>query len=50
VKKKYEKGNFFIVFFWRKKSLNLQKVENHVATFPYWLWFGNNLKNVSIGS
>jgi hypothetical protein len=26
--------------------VDLQKIENHVVTFPYWFWFSNNLKNV----
>jgi hypothetical protein len=34
VKNKYEKG-IFDHFFFLKKSLNLQKIENHVATFPF---------------
>jgi hypothetical protein len=40
------KSEHFIIFWGEKKSLDLQKIENHVATFPYWFWFGNNLKNV----
>jgi hypothetical protein len=36
VKIKYKKG-VFAQFLKRKKSLNLQKIENDVATFPYWL-------------
>ncbi len=44
------KREYLITFFWRKKSLDLQKIENHVGTFPYWFWFGNNFKNVYIGS
>jgi len=41
VKNKYEKGiiDHFLIF---ENSLNFQKNENHVATFPYWFWFGNN--------
>jgi hypothetical protein len=35
VKNKYEKGIFDHFFFWRKKSLDLQKLENHVAHFPF---------------
>jgi hypothetical protein len=35
VKNKYQKG-IFDHFFFFKKSLNLQKIENHVATFPFW--------------
>jgi hypothetical protein len=32
--KKKEKRNSF---FWEKKnSLDFQKIENHVSTFPYW--------------
>jgi hypothetical protein len=45
-KKKYEKGIFDHFFFLRKKSLDLQKNENRVGTFPYWFWFGNNFLNV----
>jgi hypothetical protein len=45
VKNKYEKGIFNIKNL-RKKSLDLQKFENHVGTFPYWFWFGNNFLNV----
>jgi hypothetical protein len=45
VKNKYEKG-IFDYFFEKKKSLNLQKNENHVAIFPYWFWFGNNVLGV----
>ncbi len=45
VKIKYKKG-VFAQFLKRKKSLNLQKIENDVATFPYWLWFGNNVLSV----
>jgi hypothetical protein len=29
-------------FFWGKNSLDFQKNENHVATFPYWFYFGSN--------
>ncbi len=37
------KREYLITFFFlRKKSLDLQKIENHVGTFPYWFWFGNN--------
>ncbi len=38
-----------ICFFGRKQSLDLQKIENHqnhVVTFLYWFWFGNNFLNV----
>ncbi len=35
VKNKYENGIFDQFFFLRKKSLDLQKNENHVVTFPY---------------
>jgi hypothetical protein len=39
------KGEYLIFFFLgRKKSLDLQKIENHVGTFPYWFWFGNIFK------
>jgi hypothetical protein len=24
-----------------KKSLDFQKIENHVVTFFHWFWFGN---------
>jgi len=44
VKNKYEKGMFD--FFLRKKSLDLKIIKNHVPTFPYWFWFGNNFLNV----
>jgi hypothetical protein len=38
---------YLITFFLgEKKSLDLQKIENHVGTFSYWFWFGDNLKNV----
>ncbi len=50
VKNKYEKRIFGHFFFWRKKSLDLQKIKNHVLTFPYWFWFGNKILNVLIGS
>jgi hypothetical protein len=32
--------------FLNKNSLNSQKSENHVATFPYWFWFGSTFLNV----
>jgi hypothetical protein len=35
-----------ISFSKEKKSLNLQKIENDVATFPCWFWFGNNVLSV----
>ncbi len=35
------KGNIWS-FFLKKKSLDLQKIENHVRTFSYWFLFGNN--------
>jgi hypothetical protein len=41
MKNKYEKG-IIDHFFNKNKSLDFQKIENHVATFPYWFWFGNN--------
>jgi hypothetical protein len=41
VKSKYE---------FKKKTLDFQKIENHVSTFPYWFWSGNNLLNVYRGS
>jgi hypothetical protein len=40
------KRECLITFKKRKNSLNLQKIENHVATFPYWFWFGNNILSV----
>ncbi len=46
---KYEKG-IFDHFFFFFKSLNLQKIENHVATFPCWFWFGNNVLGDYISS
>jgi hypothetical protein len=47
VKNKYKKGMLdHFSFFGRKISLDLQKIENHVGTFSYWFWFGNNLKKV----
>jgi len=41
-KNKYEKGilNQFLLL--RKKSLDLQKIENHVRTFSYWFRFAND--------
>jgi hypothetical protein len=39
-------GKYLIFFSEEKKSLYLLKIENHVATFPYWFWFGNNFLNV----
>jgi hypothetical protein len=41
VKNKYEKKIFD--HFFRKKVIKFEKNENHVATFPYWFWFGNNV-------
>jgi hypothetical protein len=35
VKNKDENGILDQFFFLRKKSLDLQKIENHVVTFPY---------------
>jgi len=45
--KKYEKEIFdrFLFYF---ISLDLQKIENHVGTFPYWFWFGDKGLNVYI--
>jgi hypothetical protein len=40
VKNKHDKGIFY-PFFKKIKSLDLPKSENHVATFPYWFWFGD---------
>jgi len=45
----YMKGEYLISFL-RKKSLDLQKIKNHVVTFSYWFCFGNNFLNVWIGS
>jgi hypothetical protein len=43
------KREYFITFFFeKKKSIDLQKIENHVATFPYWFWFGNFFKKCEI--
>jgi hypothetical protein len=30
----------------QKKPLDLQKIKNHVTTFPYWFWFGNKILHV----
>jgi hypothetical protein len=49
VKNQYEKKNLIIIFL-RKKSLDLNYFENHVVTFPYWFWFGNNYLNNYLGS
>jgi hypothetical protein len=46
VKNKYEKGIFDHFFGGRKQLLDLQKIENHVARFLYWFWFGNKFLNV----
>jgi hypothetical protein len=35
VKNKYEKEIFDHLFFGKKKSLDLQKIENHVGTFSF---------------
>jgi hypothetical protein len=32
------KREYLMTFFFN--SLDLQKIKNHVATFPYWFWFG----------
>jgi hypothetical protein len=40
------KRDYLIFFLERKKSLYLKKIENHVATFHYWFWFGHNFLNV----
>jgi hypothetical protein len=40
------KREYLMIFFGEKKSLNLQKIQNHVGTFPYRFWFGNNFSNV----
>jgi hypothetical protein len=32
--------------FFEKKSLDLQKIKNHVVTFPYQFRFGNKFLNV----
>jgi hypothetical protein len=39
------KREYFITLFLRKKSLDLQKIENNLGTFPYWFWFGNIFLN-----
>jgi hypothetical protein len=46
VKLKNEKRIFGHFGFLRKKSLDLQKIKNHIKTFPYWFWFGILRKNV----
>ncbi len=46
VKNKYEKGISDHFFFLRKKSLDFQKIENHVVTFLYLFWFGKKNLNV----
>jgi hypothetical protein len=46
VKNIYEKGIFNHIFLGTKKSLDLQKVNNHIVTFAYWFWFGNKILNV----
>ncbi len=38
------KREYLMTFFFN--SLDLQKIKNHVATFPYWFWFGKNNLNV----
>jgi hypothetical protein len=43
------KREYLILLFWTKKSFDLQKNKNHVATFSYWFWFGNK-KMFKIGS
>jgi hypothetical protein len=41
------KRKYLITFFFeKKKSLDLQKVKNHVVTFHYWFWFDNRFSNV----
>ncbi len=42
VENKYERGIFDL----RKKSLDLQKIENHVGTFSHWFWFDNKFLHV----
>jgi hypothetical protein len=46
VKIKYEKWIFAHYLFGTKKSLDLQKVKDHVVRFPYWFLFGNKILNV----
>jgi hypothetical protein len=46
VKNKIWEENILITFFLTKKSLDLQKIKNHVAKFPYWFWFANKILNV----
>jgi hypothetical protein len=36
----------YLISFMKKKSLDLQKNKNHVATFSYWFCFGHNFLNV----
>jgi hypothetical protein len=43
------KRKCLVTFFFEKKSLDFQKIKNHVVTFP-WFRFGNNFFNVLIGS
>jgi hypothetical protein len=40
------KREYFDHFFLTKKSLDLQKIKNHIGKFPYWFWFGNKILNV----
>ncbi len=48
--KKVWKENNGHFFFWEKNSLDLQKIKNHVVTFPYWFWLGNKFLKGLIGS
>ncbi len=36
----------YLNFFLEKKIIRFEKIKNHVTTFPYWFWFGNNFLNV----
>ncbi len=40
------KKEYLVTCFLKKKSLDLQKIKNHVVTFIYWFWFGNKILNV----
>ncbi len=43
------KENIWTLFF-KKKIIRFEKIENHVATFPYWFWFNISFFNVLISS
>ncbi len=38
------KKEYLIIFL--KKTVDMQKNEKHVVTFPYWFWFDNKILNV----